>query len=78
MQDEIAGSWKAYTKKNKKASTSASKAAFAKLEIEFKTKIKLHTYEAIGGYDKYCQDLDGLMKEYEATKGLGLEVIREI
>ena len=63
-----------YDKKNKEASTSASKAALKNLVEDFKKKIKGHEYEIIGGYQNYCADLDTVMQEYEATEGLGSEV----
>ena len=64
-----------YNEQNKAASTAASLAALEKLEVDFKKKLKDHSYDVIGGYKNYCADLDTVMKEYEAIKGLGVKVI---
>ena len=42
--------------------------------MEFKKKINKHKYHVIGGYRNYCTDLDTVIKEYEATEGLGIQV----
>ena len=36
--------------------------------------IKEHKYDVIGGYKNYCNDLSSVMRQYEATEGLGVEV----
>ena len=64
-----------YHGRNKDASVSASTEALNNLGMPFRKNIKDHKYYVIGGYENYSVDLEAVMAQYEATQGLGVEVI---